>query len=113
MKPPHECQRQILDLCLIAEKGVNPASAWLFFQHFIPYWLCLYALFNNTHQTQPQPSVNLRLKMLGAVLFSLKVRVKLSALINRSSCQGVLSMTGQQRPPLIHIRKVNYVAAYT
>jgi len=46
-------------------------------------------------------------------LFSLKVRVKLSALINRSSCQGVLSMTGQQRPPLIHIRKVNYVAAYT
>ncbi len=31
MKPPLECQRQILVLCLIAEKGVNPASAWFFF----------------------------------------------------------------------------------
>jgi len=98
MKPPLECQRQILVLCLIAEKGVNPASAWLFFQHAIPLRDYLYATSGNASPLQPQLSVNFRLKMLEAVLFSLKVRVKLSALINRSSYQGVLSMTGQQRP---------------
>ncbi len=113
MKPTVECQRQILVLCLIAEKGVNPMPAWLLFQHLIAVCAELYAFNRMASQTRPQHSVNFRLKMLVTVLFSLIVRVKLSALINRSSFQGFLSMTGQQRPPLFNKRKVNYVAAYT
>ncbi|MFQ1679691.1 hypothetical protein ACK08B_07550 [Pantoea dispersa] len=95
MRPLFECQRQILVLRAIAEKGGNPVSPWLFFSAQRVLIIPALSRYLNAASTVRHAEVNFRLKMLASGLFSLMVRVKLSALINRLAVQGIHSLTGQ------------------